>query len=78
MQIVPSYSFATFSALAAKSCARASCPVEPGPDDVYDPDSQGRDNHGGPDDTSDPDSYGGGYGDSYSGPDGPIDSGPYC
>lgn len=76
MQIFPSYSFASLSALAAKSRDGGQCPVEPGPDDVYDPDSQPRDNRGGPDDTTDPDSYGRGGGDSYSGPDGPIDSGP--
>jgi hypothetical protein len=54
------------------SALRATAPREPGPDDSSDPDFPDRDNRGGPDDTSDPDTPSRG-GDSFNGPDGPID-----
>lgn len=74
MKIFPGYGLSTLATLASRSRERTPSPTESGPDDASDPDQPSRDNRGGPDDTSDPDSCGRGGGDTYSGPDGPIDS----
>lgn len=74
---MPPLSGALTACYGTASRASKDCPRTPGPDGTEDPDFPKRGDDDGPDSTSDPDAPGRG-GDTWGGPDGPIDSGPYC